>query len=465
MTKGGKLRAYEPVLMSLHRLFDALLGVGLFLGLAWFWRMYERYGQVHFIAAVLIFFISLACFHLSGIYRSWRIGAILVEVRQIFASCFMVILVLLITLYFLKESSSISRLVMVVWLITWPVCLVGERFVVRNFLKYQRQLGRNIRTCVIAGAGELGIRLARRINENPWSGTKLIGFFDDKVEGSVESHPVLGTLETIPAFVKQNNIDGVYLTLPMRAESKLQHLVAGLADSTASIYMVPDIFFFDLMLGGIVTFFEDLPIVALRESPLRGFNSVLKRAEDLALSGIMLLAAFPAMLIIAILIKLTSKGPVFFKQWRYGLNGKPILVYKFRTMKVCEDGYQFKQATKDDPRVTALGAFLRKTSLDEMPQLINVFQGRMSIVGPRPHPVAMNETFRKLVPGYMLRHKIRPGLTGLAQVNGWRGETDTLEKMKKRIEYDLNYLRSWSLFLDLKIIFKTVIVVLRNEAY
>jgi putative colanic acid biosynthesis UDP-glucose lipid carrier transferase len=354
-------------------------------------------------------------------------------------------------------SSDLSRTVVAVWMITWPLLLVGERIVIRNFLKHQRRKGRNIRTCVIAGAGDLGIRLARWIENNPWSGNKVIGFFDDETTKVVEGYPVLDNLDAIPQYIQEHPVDIVYLTLPMRAESKIQELVATLADSTVSIYLVPDIFYFDLILGGSATFYDDLPVIALRDTPLRGFNACLKRAEDLILTSLMLLAAWPVMLVIAIAVKLSSPGPVFFKQWRYGLHGKPIVVYKFRTMTVCEDGYQFRQATEDDPRTTRLGALLRKTSLDELPQLINILQGRMSLVGPRPHPVAMNEAYRKLVPGYMLRHKVRPGLTGLAQINGFRGETQELEKMQARIDHDLKYLRQWSLFLDLKILFITVI--------
>jgi putative colanic acid biosynthesis UDP-glucose lipid carrier transferase len=183
---------------------------------------------------------------------------------------------------------------------------------------------------------------------------------------------------------------------------------------------------------------------------------LLKRLEDVVLASIMLILISPIMLASALAIKLTSKGPALFQQWRYGLNGQAIKIYKFRTMKVCEDGYCFSQATRKDPRVTWIGAFLRRTSLDELPQLINVIQGRMSLVGPRPHPVALNEEYRKLVPGYMLRHKVKPGITGLAQVNGLRGETDTVDKMKQRVELDLQYLQHWSVFLDIKIICQTI---------
>jgi putative colanic acid biosysnthesis UDP-glucose lipid carrier transferase len=459
------LRPYEPILMTLHRVFDALLGAGLFLGLAWYYNMFEAYAQIHLIMSVLIFFIALACFDMVGVYQSWRAGQILIEIHRLSTACFIVFIVFLIIIYFLKVGSGISRLVVIAWMVTWPIFLLGERRLIRSFLKYQRRQGRNIRTCVIAGAGDLGKRLSQRIAENPWSGTKILGFFDDKVKTTVLDYPILGSLDEIPSFIKQHPVDLIYLTLPMRAESRVQYLLGLLGDSTVSVYMVPDIFFFDLIFGGIITFFEDLPIVGLRDTPLRGFNAIVKRSEDLVLSSLMLLATLPVLVVIAILVKFTSPGPVLFKQWRYGLDGKPIQIYKFRTMSVCEDGYEFKQVTQGDPRVTKFGAFLRKTSLDELPQLINVLQGRMSIVGPRPHPVAMNETFRKLVPGYMLRHKVRPGLTGLAQINGWRGETDTLDKMKNRIQDDMRYLRQWSIFLDLKIIYKTVIIVLRDPAY
>jgi putative colanic acid biosynthesis UDP-glucose lipid carrier transferase len=301
------------------------------------------------------------------------------------------------------------------------------------------------------------MRLVRWIDDNPWVGTKVLGFFDDKLTGEVAGFPILGKLTSIPTYLRDNNTDVVYLTLPWRAESKIQRLLKELADSTASIHIIPDIFFFDLIFGGSVTYLGNLPAISLRDTPLRGINSLIKKMEDILLASAILLFTSPIMLIIAIAIKLTSPGPILFKQWRYGLNGHPIRVYKFRTMTVCEDGYTFRQATKCDARVTRVGAFLRRTSLDELPQFINVLQGRMSIVGPRPHPVALNEEYRKLVPGYMLRHKVKPGITGLAQINGWRGETDTFEKMEQRVEQDLEYLRRWSFVLDLKIIAKTLL--------
>jgi putative colanic acid biosynthesis UDP-glucose lipid carrier transferase len=202
------------------------------------------------------------------------------------------------------------------------------------------------------------------------------------------------------------------------------------------------------------------------ETPFYGVNGLIKRASDIVLAATILLLISPLMAGIAIGVKLSSPGPVLFNQRRYGLDGREIVIYKFRTMRVLEDGDVITQATRDDPRVTRFGAFLRQYSLDELPQFINVLQGRMSVVGPRPHAVAHNEMYRKLIRGYMIRHKAKPGITGLAQVNGLRGETDTLEKMRARIECDLAYLRNWSLLLDMKIVLKTVSVVLgRQNAY
>src|SRR6185436_12712671 len=254
----------------------------------------------------------------------------------------------------------------------------------------------------------------------------------------------------------------IYIALPMASQPRILRLLEDLRDTTASIYFVPDIFVSDLIqarvdsLGG-------LPVVAVCETPFYGFNGAVKRLSDVAFAGLILTLIAPLLLAIAIGVKRSSPGPILFKQRRYGVDGRKIVVYKFRSMTVAEDGDVVRQATRNDSRITPFGAFLRRTSLDELPQFINVLQGRMSVVGPRPHAVAHNELYRKLIRGYMIRHKVKPGITGLAQVNGLRGETDTVEKMKARIDYDLAYLRSWSLLLDLQIILKTVVVVLGKD--
>jgi putative colanic acid biosynthesis UDP-glucose lipid carrier transferase len=267
---------------------------------------------------------------------------------------------------------------------------------------------------------------------------------------------MLGTIEEAAEFVKRNGTNFVYVALPMSADERLRALIEQLSDSTASVYLVPDIFTFQLMNARIEQV-NGLPVIGIRETPFSGVEGWVKRLEDFVLASLILLLVSPVFVAVAVGVKLSSRGPVLFRQRRYGLDGQPIRVYKFRSMTVCEDGDRIEQASRTDARVTPFGAFLRRTSLDELPQFINVLQGRMSIVGPRPHAVAHNEQYRRLIKGYMLRHKVRPGITGLAQVNGFRGETDTLDKMEKRVEFDLAYIERWSLQLDLKIIGQTIV--------
>jgi putative colanic acid biosynthesis UDP-glucose lipid carrier transferase len=272
----------------------------------------------------------------------------------------------------------------------------------------------------------------------------------------------LGSLSNLADYCRANRVDTIYIALPMASQPRILKLLEDLRDTTASIYFVPDIFVFDLIQARVDSI-GGLPVVAVCETPFYGMNGIVKTASDFVLGALILAAIAPILAVIAVGVKLSSPGPVLFKQRRYGLDGRKIIVYKFRTMTVAEDGDVVRQATRNDSRITRFGAFLRRTSLDELPQFINVVQGRMSIVGPRPHAVAHNEMYRKLIRGYMIRHKVKPGITGLAQVNGLRGETETVEKMQKRVEYDLAYLRNWSLLLDLQIILKTLAVVMKGS--
>jgi putative colanic acid biosynthesis UDP-glucose lipid carrier transferase len=317
------------------------------------------------------------------------------------------------------------------------------------------------KTAVIAGANDLGRRLAERLRD-PMLGIRLAGFFDDRGAGRLQNLAAednLGGLSRLADYARSQRVDVIYIALPMASQPRILRLLEDLRDTTASIYFVPDIFVSDLIQARVDSI-GGLPVVAVCETPFYGFNGFLKRLSDIVLSFLILTLISPLMIFIAAGVKLSSPGPILFKQRRYGLDGRKIVVYKFRTMTVAEDGDIVRQATRNDSRITRFGAFLRRTSLDELPQFINVLQGRMSVVGPRPHAVAHNEMYRKLIRGYMIRHKARPGITGLAQVMGFRGETDTVEKMKARIEYDLQYLRNWSVLLDLQIILKTIAVVL-----
>ena len=321
---------------------------------------------------------------------------------------------------------------------------------------------------VIVGLSDLSRKLAYQFKQNPLLGLSNMGFFDDRwTERSFEDRKnqpeaLLGNIASVAEFVKLNKVQHIYITLPMTSQPRILALLDDLRDTTASVYFVPDLFLFDLIQAKVSTI-KDILIVAVCESPFVGINGIIKRTMDMAFSLLILLLIAPLMLLIAIGVKLSSRGPVLFKQRRYGLDGQEIVVYKFRSMTVMEDGEQVKQATRNDLRTTRFGDFLRKTSMDELPQFINVLQGRMSVVGPRPHAVSHNEMYRSLIKGYMIRHKVKPGITGWAQVNGLRGETETIEKMKARVDYDLDYLRNWSLFLDLSIILKTMGVLINDD--
>ncbi len=354
------------------------------------------------------------------------------------------------------------RAAIVMWLWTAPVSLVAVHLAFRFAAPFV--LKRSQR-CVIGGMNEQGLSLARRIEGNPYSDLSLLGFFDDR---DATRHPaglkysLLGRFDDLAAYVLANHIHVIYLSVPMATQERTLKLLDSLRDTTTSIYFVPDQFVTELIQSRF-TKVVDIPVVAVCETPFVGVNGLLKRASDIAIAGTALVLLSPVILLLALLVRLTSPGPVIFKQRRYGLDGEEIIVYKFRSMTAGDDGATVRQAERNDVRITPIGAILRKTSLDELPQLLNVLQGRMSLVGPRPHAVAHNELYRKLIKGYMLRHKVRPGITGWAQVNGLRGETETVEKMEARIRYDLDYLRNWSLRLDLHILLKTVMVVVNDR--
>lgn len=353
-------------------------------------------------------------------------------------------------------------------LVTWawlaPAAAIGGHVTLRLAAPLIVQAQGGPRRAVVAGMNEQGIELARRLSSDPYNSVRAAGFFEDRAHsrsGHSDEFPVLGKLAELPSYVKHNHIDIIYLALPMASQQRIVSLLDALRDTTASIFFVPDIFVTELIQGRMDSV-GGIPVVGVCDSPFSGTDAIIKRGSDIVLSLLILAMISPLLLLIALAVKLTSRGPAIFKQTRYGVDGSEIKVYKFRTMRVQEDGDVVKQASKGDDRVTRLGALLRQTSLDELPQFLNVLQGRMSIVGPRPHAVAHNELYRKLIKGYMQRHKVKPGITGWAQVNGLRGETETLDKMKARVEYDLDYLRNWSLRLDLFIIAKTVWVVLRG---
>ena len=384
--------------------------------------------------------------------------------KDILLSWGTIVLILIFFGYATKYLAVYDARIIQAWVVAVPIAQYAAHRIVPLFI--QRVLAaEGFRRAVIVGVTEPGRKLAAEFASRELLGVKVVGFFDDRVAhrlGDIPDAGIKGRIADLSPFVKSNRIDAIYIALPMASQPRILKLLDELRDTTVSIYFVPDIFLYDLIQGRMDDV-NGIPVVAVCESPFYGINGLVKRMEDIVLSALILALISPLLLAIAIGVKLSSPGPVIFRQRRYGLDGQEIVVYKFRSMRVMEDGGHVQQARREDPRITPFGAFLRRTSLDELPQFVNVIQGRMSIVGPRPHAVAHNETYRKLIKGYMVRHKVKPGITGLAQVSGARGETDTLEKMQARIEYDLEYLRHWSLRLDLQIIVRTVTVVLRGD--
>ncbi|MBW2072019.1 MAG: undecaprenyl-phosphate glucose phosphotransferase [Deltaproteobacteria bacterium] len=411
---------------------------------------------------IFIFFI----YPLFGIYKSWRGLPIWQESRALLLAWTTVLLLFHIFTLLLSDREQFAILwpfgifkykPFLIWAAVVYLTTAVFRALIRSFLRSIRSRGYNIRRVVIAGAGDLGRTVNYVLSSNPWLGYVIEAFFDDDLQkqgSSVAGVPVAGTLDDLPAFLGRKRIDNVFLALPLSAEKRIRELLQALDNFTGNVNMVPNIFDYYL-LNCSITEIANLPVIKLRQS-LNQPERLLKWLEDRVIALAALVICSPLMLLIAVAVKLSSPGPIIFKQRRYGLNGQEIVVYKFRTMTVCEDGPEIEQAKPCDPRVTRIGAVLRKYNLDELPQFINVLQGRMSVVGPRPHAVAHNEYYRTLVSYYMLRHKLKPGITGWAQVNGFRGETDTLEKMEKRIEYDLEYIDKWSLWFDLKILILTI---------
>ncbi|WP_193162909.1 undecaprenyl-phosphate glucose phosphotransferase [Microbulbifer hainanensis] len=397
------------------------------------------------------------------LYRSWRADGFLKMLGATSFAWVAVCSVLLLVGYFAKLGADYSRLVIGCWFVTVLFVLCVWRFALRQLLFYLRARDWNTRSTVIVGATSSGGRLARDIISNPEIGIRIRGFY--RAYGASEDRQgfeketglrCLGNTEAAINDARSGKLDLVYIALPMRDEDCIAEILTGLADSTVTVHVLPDFFVANMLHARLYQVGES-NLLSVYDTPIEGLNSWLKRLEDLILSTVILLLLTPLMLFIAVGIRLSSPGPIIFRQRRYGLDGRQIEVWKFRSMTCQDNGNVVVQARRNDPRITPFGAFLRRTSLDELPQFLNVLQGSMSIVGPRPHAVAHNEQYRSLVSGYMLRHKVKPGITGWAQVNGWRGETDTLDKMNQRVKHDLHYIRNWSIFLDIRIVLLTII--------
>jgi len=366
-----------------------------------------------------------------------------------------IVAALLFVVFAFHASNTFSRRVILTWFVITPIALCLSQAVRLRASWFAEQTP--TRRYIIVGVNDVGLELARRL-----PGRGFSGYFDfrspDRVSPLLDTDQFAGHCRDLADYVRSRAVGVVYIALPLANVPRLSALINALRDTTASVYFVPDAFAFDLIQGRVAEV-NGMPLLSVCDTPFHGTDAVLKRTMDVTLGLCALLLAMPVIIVIAAAVKLSSPGPVLFRQRRYGLNGEEITVFKFRSMTVCEDGPVVTQATARDRRVTGIGRFIRKTSLDELPQLFNVLQGTMSLVGPRPHAVAHNEKYRRLINGYMIRHKVRPGITGLAQVNGLRGETDTVDKMAERVRYDLEYLRNWSPWLDLTILVRSLRVV------
>ncbi len=425
------------------------------------------------LVTVVVFLLSS---QLTGLHRRSDVSSADQEVSTIAATWVLTVLVMALLEFVTGCGEHFSRSVLITWVVLAPALIGLGRMCLRIVQQGLLRRGIGTRRVAIAGHNELGWQTCQNILNQPGLGLQFVGFFDDRSDhreqteqdvqgGEANQLTLTGSLTELVDSARRGEVDEILITMPMRAEERIRILLDQLSDSTASVYIVPDFFVFEL-LHSRWTSIGGLPAVSVFENPLFGVDGVAKRAADLIIASIAIVVGSLPMMMIAIAVKLSSPGPILFRQRRYGLDGREILVWKFRSMRTCDNGSVIKQATKNDPRVTWVGGILRKTSLDELPQLFNVITGSMSLVGPRPHATAHNEQYRSLIRGYMLRHKVKPGITGLAQVNGCRGETETIEKMQRRIEWDHRYIRSWSIWLDFKILLKTIVVVLkRDEAY
>jgi len=379
------------------------------------------------------------------------------------------LLVILALCGYATESLGLFRPeILLWWASVTPILQWLAFFAGRKVIRHHASRPDNRRKAVVVGAGPLGVKVAHAFRARGDIGVAFLGYFDDRTDDRVDTDAFgqrLGDLHRVAGFVRQHGVHEVYITLPLGSQPRILALMEQVQGTTASVYFVPDVFGISIIQGRLVDM-NGVPVVGLCETPFTGANQLVKRVSDIVLAGVIVLLIAPLLLAIAVSIKLSSPGPLIFKQRRNGLHGEEIVVWKFRTMRAMDDGEVFRQAAKDDARITPFGAFLRQHSLDELPQFFNVLQGRLSIVGPRPHPVALNEAYWRLIKAYMVRHKVKPGITGWAQIHGHRGETDTIEKMQARVEYDLEYLRNWSLGWDLQIIARTVkLVIFDHNAY
>jgi putative colanic acid biosynthesis UDP-glucose lipid carrier transferase len=452
----GIIQSHKSSFSTVYRIVDLVV-----ITLLYFLILISRNVDIE-PSSIILLFVGIIGFNVTAegldLYRSWRTQSTTTLIKYTTFTWTITGIFIVAFAYFFPALASYGEITILMWLVATYPALSSWRIVFREFLFVVRKQGKNSRYAAVIGATPAGYNLALQILENDHLGIRLKGLYDDREASRLPQEfqdQVVGKIEDALEAANRGEIDYIYIAMPMSAEGRIMDILNRCSDTTCSVYIIPNFFIYNLLNARWQTI-GSVQTLSVFDTPFQGANNVLKRAEDIIIGTCILTIIAIPMLFIALGIKLTSKGPVVFKQNRYGLDGRQIKVYKFRTMNTQDNGSDIKQATKNDNRITPFGAFLRRTSLDEFPQFINVLQGRMSIVGPRPHAVAHNEEYRKLIEGYMLRHKVKPGITGWAQINGFRGETESVNKMVKRVEYDLDYIHRWSVWLDIKIIIATI---------
>ncbi|MGI9437681.1 MAG: undecaprenyl-phosphate glucose phosphotransferase [Geminicoccaceae bacterium] len=454
------------VVVGILRLSDALIVIlAALAAYATRFRDFNDLGTFQIYGCVIAVLLTINIFQLAGLYNFNRLTDLYGQSTRLLG-CWALVMVGLLALGVLAKISLVasSRL----WVGMWFVYGFFGLFSVRLLLRYQinrwQEVGRLSRNVAVVGVGPHGKRLIDHMVRQGNKAERVVGVFDDQAIGSegrehVGGFPVMGDLRDLVQASRRSMIDQVIVALPCSAEQRILDVMKTLRSLPIDVRLCPDMIGFHLP-DRSVSHVGGVPLLNVFEKPLSGWGLILKGLEDRFLAAVILFLISPLLMLIAAFIKLDSRGPVLFRQKRYGFNNEVIEVLKFRSMYTdrCSVDSDVPQATKLDPRVTRVGRFLRRTSLDELPQFVNVIKGSMSIVGPRPHAVAHNEQYAGVIDEYLARHRVKPGITGWAQVNGLRGETETLEKMQQRVRYDLYYIENWSLLFDLRIIFRTLFV-------
>jgi len=468
MPKQGALQSNEALFSAIHRIIDLFVIVGS----GWLlsdWGYPLVFKTTHlFIVLFSYSFIFYLTTIFSPLYNSWRSETVVSELKNLVFYWLLSLVLFRFGIDYLLINVNVEKNInlefALFWQLTIITLMVSYRVLLRYILRQIRANGLNSRKIVIVGTGKSATQFAAKINANSGLGFNLLGFYGEQVtnedlhksgveknkESSYEISDLLGDYESLIFDAKNKNFDRIYIVLPLCQQYQTTELINKLSDTTVRVYIIPDLFTFELLHSKIENV-VGIPSISIYSSPMQGVQSLIKRIEDIVLSVIIIVFISPFLLVLFGLVKTLSPGPAIFKQVRYGMDGKRFKVYKFRTMDMSKE-QNIVQATRNDPRVTRFGKYLRAHSLDELPQFFNVLKGQMSIVGPRPHAVDHNEEYRQLIQGYMLRHKMKPGITGWAQINGFRGETDTLDKMENRVKFDLEYIKKWSVLFDLYIV-------------